>query len=191
VDDREVRRRVAAVEERLAALEELDEAPRSAALEAVQQLVEVYGEALARLIGHAQDALGSSSNDASSNGDANAEAEAAGFARAVAGDELLGHLLLLHDLHPDDLATRVETALAALRPQLASRAATVSLDRVEDGVAVLRFDATQPLPEALVEIFEQGVMAAAPDLERIESGGAVARKGFVPLGSLQGKGATA
>jgi len=174
VDDREVRRRVAAVEERLGALEGLDEPARSAGLDAVQQLVELYGEALARLLAHAR------------------EAGADGpFDRALAGDELLGHLLMLHDLHPDDVPTRVETALAAMRPQLASRAATVDLVGVEGGVARLHFSAAQPLPEKLTQLFEEAVLAAAPEVDKVESGGAVVRKDFVPLGSLQRKGGAA
>lgn len=177
MDDREVRRRVGMVEETLAALEELAEPGRSVALEAVGQLVELYGESLARLLRHAR-AAGAPSGSSP-------------FDRSLAGDELVAHMLLLHGLHPEGAPARIGAALAAVRPQLASRDATVELEAVEGGVARLRFGAARPLPEALVEIFERAVLAAAPELERVESVGAVAEEGFVPLGSLKRKGGVA
>lgn len=171
MDDREVRRRVGAVEERLAALEELAEPQRSVALDAVRELVELYGECLNRLLAHAR-----------SGGDLD---------RALAGDELVAHMLLLHGLHPEGAPARVEAALAAVRPQLASRSATVELESIDGDAARLRFAAAKPLPEALVEIFERAVLAAAPELARVESVGAVAEEGFVPLGTLRRKGGAA
>jgi hypothetical protein len=174
MDDREVRRRVGVVEERLAALEELAEPQRSVALDAVRELVELYGESLARLLRHAR-AAGADGL----------------FDGALAGDELVAHMLLLHGLHPEGDSARIEAALAALRPQLASRSATVELESVEGDAARLRFAAARPLPEDLVEIFEQAVLAAAPELARVESVGAVAEEGFVPLGALRRKGGAA
>lgn len=186
MDDREVRRRVAAVEEGLAAVEALDEPARGLALGLVQDLVDLYGESLARLLGHARELEAGAET---SNGDGGR------LNRAVAGDELLAHLLLLHDLHPDDATTRAEAALEAMRPQLVSRDASVTLAGIEagseGGVAQLLFDAVKPLPEKLTELFEEAVLAAAPELERVESGGAVTQRGFVSLGSLRREGGTA
>ena len=38
--------------------------------------------------------------------------------RALADDEVVGSLLVLHDLHPDDVDTRVQAALDRVRPYL-------------------------------------------------------------------------
>src|SRR4028119_1047027 len=57
---------------------------------------------------------------------------------AVAEDELVSHLLLLHGLHPLDLETRVVRALEEVRPYLKSHGGNVELLGVEGGVARLR-----------------------------------------------------
>ena len=78
----EARERVARVEALLDDLEALaDPAARETALELVQALLELYGEGLARIVAPSQSAT-----------------TAAGA--ALAGDELVSHLLLLHGLHP-------------------------------------------------------------------------------------------
>ncbi|HEX3538894.1 MAG TPA: NifU family protein [Acidimicrobiales bacterium] len=45
----------------------------------------------------------------------------------LAGDELVSSLLLVHGLHPEDLATRVGRALEGVRPMLASHGGDVEL----------------------------------------------------------------
>ena len=47
--------------------------------------------------------------------------------RRLADDEVVGNLLVLHDLHPDDVDTRVQRALEQVRPYLGSHAGGVSL----------------------------------------------------------------
>jgi Fe-S cluster biogenesis protein NfuA/nitrite reductase/ring-hydroxylating ferredoxin subunit len=92
---------------------------------------------------------------------------------ALAADELVSHLLLLHGLHPVDVETRVRRALAAVRPDLESHGGNVELRGVEDGVARLRLQgscngcpsSTQTLELAI----EQAIQQAAPDLEGIEA----------------------
>src|ERR687887_1661189 len=109
MDDLEVRERVAHVESLLGAIED-DEA----ATDAVAAIVELYGEALARLVAGAE----------------------------PAEDELVSHLLLLHGLHPLDVESRVEQALDEVRPYLHSHGGDVELLRIEDGVARLRLEGT-------------------------------------------------
>jgi Fe-S cluster biogenesis protein NfuA len=46
---------------------------------------------------------------------------------ALAGDELVSSLLLVHGLHPDDLETRVARALDGVRPMLATHGGDVEL----------------------------------------------------------------
>ena len=55
--------------------------------------------------------------------------------RTLAEDDLVGPLLVLHDLHPDDVLTRVQGALDRVRPYLGSHAGGVTLVGVDpDGV---------------------------------------------------------
>src|SRR5690242_21891847 len=61
---------------------------------------------LARIVGHVAEQCGS--------------AEEERLATALAGDELVSHLLMLHGLHPDDVKRRVEGALERVRPYLRS-----------------------------------------------------------------------
>ena len=59
----------------------------------------------------------------------------------VADDELVGPLLVLHDLHPDDVDTRVQRALDRVRPYLGSHAGGVALSGVdEEGVVHLQLE---------------------------------------------------
>src|SRR5215211_8922818 len=112
MDDAEVRERVARVEQLLGAIE--GDADATAAVGAV---VELYGEALRRIAGRAD-------------------------VHELADDELVSHLLLLHDLHPLDLETRVARALEEVRPYLGSHGGNVELLGVADGVARVRLTGT-------------------------------------------------
>ena len=81
----------AAVRDRLedldAALADLEQSPDGGpALDAVAVLLEVYGEALGRVLDHADPAT----------------------RKALAADELVGHLLELHDLRPPAVPARPE-----------------------------------------------------------------------------------
>jgi hypothetical protein len=85
MNDQMVRERVVQAERALAALEALpDPQSRDVGILAVQALLELYGEGLARMVGHA------------------ARLGGAAIADAFAGDELVSHLLLLHGLEPPD-----------------------------------------------------------------------------------------
>jgi hypothetical protein len=53
-------------------------------------------------------------------------------------DELVSHLLLLHDLHPSDLETRVREALEKVRPMLHSHGGNVELVEILGDVVRLR-----------------------------------------------------
>jgi Fe-S cluster biogenesis protein NfuA len=155
MDDAEVRELVARVESLLGGLDER-------ATEAVQALVELYGEALARFLAGADPTQ----------------------------DELLSHLLLVHDLHPVDVETRVRQALDEVRPYLGSHGGDVELLRVEYGVARVRLGGTcDGCPSSAVTLrnaIEEAIMRAAPELERIEAEGvAEPQPVLVQIGSLQ------
>src|ERR687883_1367219 len=141
MDDAEVRELVARVESLLGGLDER-------ATEAVQALVGLYGEALARVVAGAD----------------------------PTEDELLSHLLLVHDLHPVDVETRVRRALDDVRPYLGSHGGDVELLGVADGVAHVRLQGTCngcPSSSAtLRHAIEEAVARAAPELEGVEAEGA-------------------
>ena len=150
---------VARVEGLLDEVEHLaDPAARESALELVQSLVELYGEALARVLERLDD-----------------EAVA-----ALAEDELVGHLMLLHDLHPEPLEARVRGALDEVRPYLASHGGDVELLGLDDGVARLRLEGTCngcPSSTATLKLaIEEAIFKAAPEIETIDAEGAVERE---------------
>src|SRR5918911_4432844 len=141
MNDAEVRELVARVESLLGGLDER-------ATEAVQALVGLYGEALARFLAGAD----------------------------PTEDELLSHLLLVHDLHPVDVETRVRGALDDVRPYLGSHGGDVELLGVGEGVARVRLEGTcNRCPSSAVTLqhaIEEAIMRAAPELEGIEAEGA-------------------
>ena len=53
-------------------------------------------------------------------------------------DKVVRGLLLIHDLHPDDLATRLRDALDQVRPYLESHGGNVELVNLTDQSAKLR-----------------------------------------------------
>jgi hypothetical protein len=99
MDDAEVRERVAQVEQLLDGLDERGE-------RAVAAVVELYGEALRRIVSGA----------------------------SLTKDELVAHLLLLHGLHPAGVRERVAQALEELRGgELVELSGTVARVRLASG----------------------------------------------------------
>jgi Fe-S cluster biogenesis protein NfuA/nitrite reductase/ring-hydroxylating ferredoxin subunit len=94
----------------------------------------------------------------------------------LTSDELVESLLLLHDLHPDDVDTRIQRALDRVRPYLGSHAGGVEYLGVDsDGVAQLRLQGNcQGCPSSTVTVkmaIETALMDAAPDLTGVEVAG--------------------
>jgi Fe-S cluster biogenesis protein NfuA/nitrite reductase/ring-hydroxylating ferredoxin subunit len=92
---------------------------------------------------------------------------------AFAGDDLVASLLLVHDLHPYDVETRVRQALDSVRPYLGSHGGDVELLGVDDdGVVRLRLlGSCDGCPSSSVTLqlaVEGAVEAAAPEMSRIE-----------------------
>ncbi|HVS66726.1 MAG TPA: NifU family protein [Thermoanaerobaculia bacterium] len=177
LDDAEVRRLVAAVEGLLGRVGELPEPARETALDAVQAIVEMYGEALGRFL-----------DLAAREGD--------GLLGAARSDELLGHLLILHDLEPASLEERVRAALDGVRPALGSHGGGVTLLGVEGDRVRLRLegscDGCRSSAQTLRHTVEEAIRGRAPEIERVEveeAAGDVASgaggNGFVPLTSLR------
>jgi Fe-S cluster biogenesis protein NfuA/nitrite reductase/ring-hydroxylating ferredoxin subunit len=149
MDDREARAAAARVEGLLGEVEAIaDPAARETALAAVQALVELYGEALARVTARAGP-------------------------ESLISDELLSHLLIAHDLHPLPVGERVAAALNEVRPYLESHGGGVDLLGVEDGVARIRLRGScEGCPSSAMTLklaVEDAVRRAAPEIERVDA----------------------
>jgi Fe-S cluster biogenesis protein NfuA/nitrite reductase/ring-hydroxylating ferredoxin subunit len=92
---------------------------------------------------------------------------------ALAADELVAGVLLIHGLHPYSVETRIEKALESVRPYLGSHGGDVELLGVTDeGVVRLRLLGSCdgcPSSSATLKLAVQGaVEAAAPEIGTIE-----------------------
>lgn len=91
----------------------------------------------------------------------------------LARDDLVASLLLVHDLHPYDVQTRVEQALESVRPYLGSHGGDVELLAVTDlGAVRLRLlGSCDGCPSSSVTLklaVEGAIEAAAPEITSIE-----------------------
>lgn len=98
--------------------------------------------------------------------------------RALAEDEIVGNLLLLHDLHPDDLATRIQAALDRVRPYLGSHAGGIEYLGIDElGVALLRLegscDGCAGSAATVHNAVEKAVLDAAPEVVGVHVEGMV------------------
>lgn len=157
MDDQATGDRVARVEGLLEEVDSLaDPAARDTAAEIVQALVELYGEGLARIMARLAE-------------------EGAGLPAELAEDELVAHLLLLHDLHPVPLSERVGGALESVRPYLESHGGGVELVGLDDGIVRLRLQGScSGCPSSTMTLklaIEEAIHKVAPDVEAIEAEG--------------------
>lgn len=154
MEEQDVGERVARVEALIGQVESLpDRVAREAAMEMVQALLDLYGEGLARALAPLDDQT----------------------RRTLAEDELVAHLLLLHDLHPVAVETRVHEALEEVRPYLDSHGGGVELVGVEEGVVRLRMhgscDGCPSSAMTLKLAIEDAIHKAAPDVIEVEAEG--------------------
>jgi hypothetical protein len=91
--------------------------------------------------------------------------KAADFATALAEDDLAGSLLVLHGLHPQDVATRARAALHKLGPTLEAQGAKVELAGAEDGALLVRVTegSSARRGKSVAALVEETLWAAAPD----------------------------
>ena len=150
-----------------------DEVAAELTEELVRELMALYGAGLGRIL------------------DRMRAVDPAAVAQLTA-DPLVGGLLMLHDLHPDDVAARVEAALEQVRPYLASHGGGVQLLGVTADVAQLQLegscDGCGSSQITLQHAVEGAVLEAAPEVARIEVDGAVGAghggNGLIPAESL-------
>lgn len=165
--DPQGRQLAAHAEAALDALDGLEPGPaRRKAEDAVQALVDLYGEGLARIMAGLPDPT----------------------RLALVEDELISHLLLIHDLHPLTLEDRVQKGLDTARPYLRSHGGEVELLGVEDGTVHLHLRGTcDGCPSSATTMrlaIEDAIREAAPEVTRIDAGDAAAAP-MIPLASLK------
>ena len=133
-----------------------DEKARDDIREVVQAVLDLHGSGLARVLGHLDDA-----------GPAGAE-----VLDALARDEVVAGLLLLHDLHPRSLEERVLQALDQVRPGLRTHGGGVELLGTEGGVVRLSLTGNcHGCPSSaatMKQTVEEAIVALAPDAVAIE-----------------------
>jgi Fe-S cluster biogenesis protein NfuA len=123
--------------------------------EVLRLVTELYGAGFARAVELAQE-------------------HAPGLIAAFVEDELVASLLLVHGLHPESLAGRVEAALVSVRPLLAQHGGDVELLAIDDemGAVLLRLlgscDGCPSSASTLRGAVEVAIMEAAPEVVRIE-----------------------
>ena len=123
--------------------------------ELVRQVTELYGAGLARIV----DVVG---------------ADAPASMMTLLDDELVSSLLVMHDLHPDNVTARVERALASVRPFLGQHGGDVELvdiDVVANAVLLRLLGSCDGGPSSAVTLqhaVERAVRDAAPEIEIID-----------------------
>ncbi|MEU1390303.1 MULTISPECIES: hypothetical protein [unclassified Nonomuraea] len=120
---------------RIGRIESLLERAEPPAVELAQALLDLYGEGLTRIMAAADDDL----------------------AARLAADDVVAHLLLLHDLHPIDVRTRVEDALRGTGVEVIAVEGDLVRLRLADGDGGSSADAVR-----------RAVRDAAPEVEQVE-----------------------
>ncbi|SCK52078.1 hypothetical protein [Streptomyces sp. WMMB 322] len=157
-NEREAREHVTRTEQLLSGLDGItDTAVREQALDALHALAAMYGECLARVMGGADDATRA----------------------AIAGDELVGHLLLVHGLHPEAAGQRVRRALEDMRG-----VTVLSADEAGVRVRIAPQGCGAPSPEELARTVRETVAWAAPEVARVETEDAAPESALIPVDSL-------
>lgn len=137
-----------------------DSSARDAALELVQAVMEMHANGLEKMLDIVANAEGGSA-----------------IIDALGDDPVSSSILLVHDLHPLDLETRVRRALDC--PEFSSRGAEVELLSVRDSAVRVRVTGGTLLRSAV----EQALIEAAPDAAAISLEGSSSQS-FVPLTQL-------
>lgn len=149
------------IEELAASLENIKDAKdRETSQSLVEAILELHGNAVDRMLHIAFDS----------------GSEGQKLIRKFASDPLVAGLLVLHNLHPDPIETRVRAALSKLNARVDSVVV------VADSVRVRLVGAAQQLQDQA----RAAAMEAAPDATQIvvEAG---TTDGFVPLTALGGR----
>jgi Fe-S cluster biogenesis protein NfuA/nitrite reductase/ring-hydroxylating ferredoxin subunit len=144
-------------------------AARARAEQLVREVVDLYGAALVRVMAAVDDPA---------------------LADRLAADDLIGSLLLVHGVHPQDLTERVTRALDGVRPYLGSHGGDVQLLGIADGVVRLSFSGScKSCPSSAVTLelaVEDAVRTAAPEIDSVEAV-AAGSESVIPVDSLMSR----
>jgi Fe-S cluster biogenesis protein NfuA len=168
-----IQKQLGRIEELIKALDSRPDSPASTqARELVQTLLELHGAGLDQMLEIIHDSPGGQE-----------------MIDRLAENSLVSNLLVLHNLHPLDLETRVRCALDSVKPRLGLHGGDVELLGVTpDGVVKLRLEGNcHGCPSSRVTLktsIEEAIYSAAPDVIALEVEGAVdstaVPAGFVP-----------
>ncbi len=161
-NSKDFQRRLGRVEELIAALEAApDPRVREQTRELIQTLLELHATSLERILEsvHLTGVPGAKVID------------------ELARDELVSGVLLLHGLHPLDLATRVREALEIVSPRLGLHGGAVELVSVSpDGAVRIKLEGNcSGCPSSRITLhttIEEELYRAAPDITSLEVDGA-------------------
>ena len=112
-------------------------------------------------------------------------------------DPLVGSLLVLYGLHPEDVDTRVEKAVERVRPQLRKQGSEVELLTNHDGIVALQVKvgghACGSTTATLRAMIEDAIYEAAPDIASLQIEGLEGKpaSGFIAVDALLGSAAVA
>lgn len=144
-------------------------AAQTRAEQLVREVVDLYGAALVRVMAAVDDPA---------------------LADRLAADDLIGSLLLVHGVHPQDLTERVTRALDGVRPYLGSHGGDVELLGIADGVVRLAFSGScKSCPSSSVTLelaVEDAVRTAAPEIDSVEAV-ATGSESVIPVDSLMSR----
>ncbi len=153
-------------------------AQRQRAEELVGLVTDLYGNGIERIL-HILDGMGILDDEAIA---------------ALAGDDLVSGLLIVHGLHPYPVEQRIEAALTRVRPYLGSHGGNVELVGVDDlGVVKLRLlGSCDGCPSSAVTLqlaVEGAVEDAAPEITGIEVETPTTEKtpGLISIDSLRSR----
>ncbi len=138
-----------------------DEKARNVMQECMQEVLSFYGHGLERIL----DIISRGNNTAAKD-----------IYNNMLGDSFVNGLLLIHDLHPFDLRTRLNLALEKVRPYMDSHGGSVEIISLEDGIAKLKLNGNCkgcPSSSATLELgIKQALEENCPDLVGLEVEGA-------------------
>lgn len=146
-------------------VEQIDALPdvkaREMMQECMQEVLSFYGYGLERILGIISKGSNTAAKEIYNN---------------MLGDNFVNGLLLIHDLHPFDLRTRLNLALEKVRPYMDSHGGSVEIVSLEKGIAKLKLNGNCkgcPSSSATLELgIKQAIEENCPDLLGLEVEGA-------------------
>jgi Fe-S cluster biogenesis protein NfuA/nitrite reductase/ring-hydroxylating ferredoxin subunit len=142
-------------------IEEIDVLPdpdtRELAQECIQEILSFYGHGLEKILKIISNGNNAAAKDIYNN---------------LIEDSFLSGLLLIHDLHPLDLRTRLHLALEKVKPYMDSHGGSVEIISLENGVAKLKLSGSCkgcPSSASTLELgIKQAIEEICPDLLKLE-----------------------